>query len=95
MEKQSTLDGFEAIAKRRCGNTTRLVDRAIQILFSGKICIYLDHKDNGGDRQTNGYLLKKILRRLEIEHSIKKEYLIIDKEKQEVEIIPYKYRNNV
>lgn len=46
-EKETTLDNVKNITnKRRDGNTTRLVDNAIQILFSGKICICLDHHNN-------------------------------------------------
>ncbi len=56
---------------RRCGNSTRLVDKAIQILFSGKICIVKDHHEHGYNVCSNEDLLRRILQRLEIEHKIK------------------------
>jgi hypothetical protein len=67
---QTTLEGMEGKLTdiRRDGNTTRIVDNAIQILFSGKVCVVMDHHNVGRHSQMNEYLLKCILRRLEIEH---------------------------
>lgn len=43
---ETTLENASKITSiRRDGNTTRLIDNAIQILFSGKVCICLDHHD--------------------------------------------------
>ncbi len=64
---ESTLENFEATEGRATGNTTRLIDNAIQIIFSGKICVVKDHhKDSNCDRD----LFKKVLRRLRVEHGL-------------------------
>lgn len=66
MEKKSTLDGFDwSQYRRRSGNTTRLVDAGIQIVFSGHICVCKDHHMTGSQR-----LLELILRRLKVEHHL-------------------------
>ena len=66
----TTIEGMldKITYKRRDGNTTRLVDNAIQILFNGDICVVLDHHEMGRNRTANKYLFDAILRRLEIEH---------------------------
>ena len=70
MEKENTLEKIQdkITSRRRDGNTTRLIDNAIQILFSGKICVVLDHHECGRKRMVNKHLFDRILRRLEIEH---------------------------
>ena len=70
MKEQSTLDGFLPNPNRRSGNTTRLVDRAIQIIFNGDTCLVEDHYKNGEDKRLNKYLFYKILDRLDSEHSL-------------------------
>lgn len=63
------LDCFtQGIFKEKAGNTTRLVDFAIQLVFNGYRVIIKDHKNNGNDSTANDCLYKKILRRLQIEH---------------------------
>jgi hypothetical protein len=62
---ESTLDGVEIKWNyRRCGNTTRQVDRAVQILFSGSICKVRDHHRMGEDTRMNMRLADLILRRM-------------------------------
>ena len=65
----STLDGQEINPARRSGNTSRLVDRAIQIIFNGDICVVRDHTDNGESKLANHHLMQLILMRLNNEHS--------------------------
>jgi len=76
----SSLAGMEGKISRfrRDGNTTRIVDNAIQILFSGKGCVARDHHMLGEHRSANEYLFGKILDRLCSEHGIKKEQIEID-----------------
>ncbi len=71
-KRTTTIEGgkVEITTKRRDGNTTRLVDHAIQIMFSGDICVVLDHHEHGRNRDANVYLLKKIVARLRAEHEV-------------------------
>jgi len=43
--KISTLEGFVDTGIRASGRTTKLVDKAINIIFNGNICIVKDHHD--------------------------------------------------
>ena len=62
---ESTLENFEATEGRATGNTTRLIDNAIQIIFSGKVCVVRDCGEN-----QDSELFKKVLRRLRVEHGL-------------------------
>lgn len=66
----STLDGMEdkITSTRRDGNSTRLVDNAIQIIFSGDICVVKDHVNGGEHIESNKLLFDRILRRIMVEH---------------------------
>lgn len=86
---ETTLENAKNITyNRRDGNTIRLVDNAIQILFSQKVCVVLDHHKMGRDRNMNLHLAKQILRRLYSEHNIEGEMLIFDKNKITIELHP-------
>ena len=63
----STLSGMEGkiTSVRRDGNSTRLVDNAIQIIFSGDICVVEDHCKT---KLSSELLYNKIIRRLMTEH---------------------------
>lgn len=91
MEKENTLQNMvgKITSRRRDGNTTRLVDNAIQILFSGKICVVLDHHEHGTNRLANKHLFTQILRRLEIEHRwvFENKRIKIDKDKFEINFV--------
>ena len=64
-EKVSTLNSNVRIEPlRQSGNTTRQIDEAINIIFSGKICVVRDHYMDGNHRQANGILFDKIIDRL-------------------------------
>ena len=91
MEKENTLEKMQdkITYRRRDGNTTRLIDNAIQILFSGKICVVLDHHEWGKSRMANKHLFDQILRRLEIEHRwmLESKRVKIDKNKFEFSFV--------
>jgi hypothetical protein len=66
----STLEGFTGyVSGRRVGNTTRLVDHAVQMIFSNKAIIAHDHYLHGTDREANRHLFRKIMERLVQEHN--------------------------
>ncbi len=92
-ESQSTLEGMDGkiIYERRMGNTIRQVDNAIQILYSGKICVVRDHWEDGTHERANLHLFEMILRRLECEHHLSKlvkdKKIRIDKYRLEIELL--------
>jgi len=56
---------------RRMGNTTRLIDSIIQLLFTtDTIILVRDHYQNGADRRANEFLFDRVLKRLASEHHI-------------------------
>lgn len=63
---KTSLDGIEHLitTKRRDGNSTRIVDNAIQLLYKGYIVQIIDHHP-----VSNIYLLRKVMKRIENEHS--------------------------
>jgi hypothetical protein len=67
----STLEGCDNIInwERRSGNTTRLVDNAIQIIFEGYNCVVRDHHEMGENRIANKRLFDIIIKRIHSEHS--------------------------
>jgi len=87
-EYESTAKDVLFFWERRSGNTTRQIDHAIQIIFSGKICFVRDHYDT---RQACEYQFNRILKRLSLEHNleslISKKYIRIDKNRLEIELL--------
>jgi hypothetical protein len=69
-QRQSTLEGVTDTHVRRDGNTTRVIDNAIQIIFSGKVCIIQDHWQGGTNGDANIDLFKRVVRRLQSEHHL-------------------------
>lgn len=69
-EVESTLKNFDwnLDTGRKCGNTTRQVDLAIQILFNGKTCACFDHFQGGECATANIHLYNRIIQRLEFEY---------------------------
>lgn len=56
---------------RRMGNTTRIIDSIIQLLFTTNTIILIrDHCQNGTHDKANKDLFKRILKRLQSEHNI-------------------------
>jgi hypothetical protein len=97
-KKVSTLDcvdelgGYPLIDYYRCsGNSTRLIDRAIQLLYMGKIVVVQDHWQNGQHKEANRYLFEAILKRLSQEHQltylIKNKKIKIDKLELQIELV--------
>jgi len=68
---KNTLDGFKPEYGRVCGNTTRLIDKAIQMIFSDGGCIVRDYYPN---KEANVNLFNRIIGRLNSEHNF--EYLL-------------------
>lgn len=54
--------------QRRIGNTTRIVDRAIQDLFITGEAKIIDHYENGNNKDANKHALKITINRLRNEH---------------------------
>ena len=68
--KINLLDNCDHItSKRKDGNTTRLIDKAIQLLFQGFIVIINDHHENNTQEHSN-YLAERIIKRLNNEHNV-------------------------
>ena len=71
----STLVNVDINPKHRSGNTTRIVNNAIQLLFNGDSILVLDHYNTVSSNQR---LLKLIQKRLYDEHHITSEDLDIN-----------------
>jgi hypothetical protein len=64
----STLTHFRQTPGRRMGNTTRLADLAIQLLFEGKNVLCRDHHEWGANHDANKRLFDIVMWRLHQEH---------------------------
>ena len=53
------------LPQRRCGNTTRIIDKVIQDLFAGKLCRICDHYPS---ERSSRDLFIRVMQRIEIEH---------------------------
>ena|SRR5690606_4245692 len=73
------FDGVDIRPGRRVGNTTRQVDKAIDLLFQGKTVLVEDHAVivNGASSNASQFLMDEIVKRLKLIHNIKNEYIII------------------
>jgi len=70
------------------GNTTRMIDLAIQMLFDGFIVEVKDHYNRGNARFANEKLFDRLLRRLFREHPGQmKDHVKYDKENLTIEFI--------
>ena len=64
-EPVSTLMGFSGeLPGRRVGNTTRLVDHSIQLLFTWRVIACHDQYNDGRHREANKRLFDLIIKRL-------------------------------
>jgi hypothetical protein len=88
---KSNIDEVYISSERRSGNSTRQVNRAIDLLYDGCIVMVMDHHGNGTVRQSNEYLFYKILKRLDCEHDlkslIKNKSIIIDKQDLTIQFV--------
>jgi len=88
--KETTLENAVLTRRRRDGNTTRLIDNAIRILFEGKVCVCLDHHEMGDNKIENKRLFESVLRRLNLEHPwlFSDKSVYFDKSKLEISLRP-------
>jgi hypothetical protein len=88
--RRSTLTGQVFDSGRRTGKSVRLIDNAIQIIFSGNICVVEDHPEPDKSKHADKALFKRIVKRLESEHG----YMLhggrfnLDEEALEISIKP-------
>jgi hypothetical protein len=90
VKRITTLEGLikgSITENRRSGNTTRLIDNAIQIIFSGNICVVKGHSnsDHVGNYE-NRELFNLIIKRLTSEHQyhIINNHIVTDSKKLEI-----------
>ena len=85
-KKVSTLEGVKLTHKRRDGNTTRIIDNAIQIIFNENICVCKDHYDH---IQSHRIVFNRIINRLKNEKMIDMVLLDINEKDLEISIKPW------
>lgn len=81
------LDPTLVVPGRAQGNTTRQVDKAIQLLFKGHPILVLDNYLEGELRQANDYLFNKIVDRMHLEH--KNHKMVLDKPNGVIQLIEF------
>lgn len=90
--KKSLIEDVDIRIGRYKGNTTRQVNKAIDLLFDGYVVIIKDHWENGENIDANYELFNAIILRLKTEHQldelIKLGKIRIDKKKFEIELLP-------
>ncbi len=77
----SSLGGLSMVENRRCGNTTRIINNVIELMFQGHEVVLVDVKpvDSGTEAFTSSKrLYEKIERRIRSEHPRCFEHLIKD-----------------
>ena len=64
------LKNVKILEKRCCGNSTRILDEIIHLLFSNNQneVLIVDHVDDGLNRRQNDILVKKLKDRIDSEH---------------------------
>ena len=67
-QKPTTTLCIEVKYERRAGNTTRIVDTAVQLLFDGLLIQAEDHWQRGDHWEANKNLFGRIIRRMQREH---------------------------
>jgi len=78
MKFTSSLHGAIIHNKRNCGNTSRIVDNTIQLIFQGERVKLIGEFDNNS-RGCRRMLLERIKMRLDMEHNVAKRLAVIDK----------------
>lgn len=74
--------------KPSCGNTTRMIDMIVQLLYEGWKVQVFDHFKDGLDKHANWELFDKLIRRLFREHPGQmKNNVKYDKETRTIEFI--------
>ena len=68
-EIKSSLDGVKIIDKRRAGNTTRIVDNIIQLLFQGYVVEIHDHIEPERCAYSHQeFIMRKVTERMNLDH---------------------------
>ena len=88
----STISSIlESTNKRADGNSTRIINNAIELLFQGYCVKVEDHFENGTSLKANRVIFVKLLDRLFYEHNllrmIENKKIRIDHSKLEIELI--------
>jgi hypothetical protein len=87
-----STEGVVLLDKRRCGNTTRIIDNAIQLLFQGYKVKITDH--TGNYHYGSMYVFEKVIKRLGLEHHITPDSVIIFEESKNGALEMYLKLNN-
>ena len=66
---RDTIQDMNLSTGRRTGKSIRQIDKAVQILFEDGEVKILDHHEDGSHKAANNLLLRRIVKRLESEHS--------------------------
>jgi hypothetical protein len=80
----AALDNKMLSMGRATGNSTRMIDLAIQMLFDGFVVEVRDHHEYGKSQRANENLYRRILSRFSAEHSGTP--LEVDKQKFEISL---------
>ena len=67
-QRANTISGVAILPGRMTGNSTRQVDKAIQLLFEGFVVEVRDHYEDGHHNKMNHMLFARVLNRLSAEH---------------------------
>ncbi len=86
-ETKSTIEDVRFNSGRRVGNSTKQIDKAIQLLFEGYIVKVEDHWELGRNNKMNEMLFDRILKRIRFEHSNIEQFLIRDRGKLQLAIV--------
>jgi hypothetical protein len=82
----STLEGVYISSERASGNTTRIINNAIELLFKGYKINIVDHYDYGNSSQANRMLADRILKRLQSEKLCSQEWIDFNKGKMTMKL---------
>lgn len=77
-DKISHLDAVDIRPGRRVGNTTRQVDKAIDLLFQCKTVLVEDHAVRHGAINASKHLMDEIVKRLKLIHNLGNEHIIVE-----------------
>lgn len=83
---KNTLDFVDIKPGRKVGNTTRQINKAVELLFNGEIVEIKDHMENGNHIPSNYRLYELIRERLFHEHRINDKHLLINNKVKYFEI---------
>jgi hypothetical protein len=82
----NTLEGVYIAPERASGNTTRIINNAIELLFKGVRIEIKDHHENGNSDMANRILADRILKRLQCEKLCSQEWIDFNKGKMTMKL---------